>query len=57
MAGLVFLVFAIFLMLGFPIVSSLAISTIFPTLMGARGSTTTAALIRAILVEPTLYPF
>lgn len=48
MAGLVFLVFAIFLMLGFPIVSSLAISTIFPTLMGARGSTTTAALIRAI---------
>lgn len=48
MAGLVFLVFAIFLMLGLPIVSALAVSTIFPTLVGARGATSIEALIRAI---------
>jgi len=50
MAGLVFVVFAVFLMIGYPIVSSLAVSTIFPTLMHARGATSIDALIRAILV-------
>ncbi len=48
MAGLVFVVFAVFLMIGYPIVSSLAVSTIFPTLMHARGATSIDALIRAI---------
>ena len=48
MAGMVFLVFGVFLLLGSPIVSALAISTIFPTLMGARGATSIEALIRAI---------
>ncbi len=48
MAGMVFLIFAVFLMIGLPIVSSLSVSMIFPTLMGARGATSVAALIRAI---------
>lgn len=48
MAGMVFLVFGIFLMLGLSIVSSLGISTIFPTLLGVRGATSIEALIRAI---------
>lgn len=48
MAGIVFLVFGLFLMLGLPIVSSLAASTITPTLLGARGATSIEALIRAI---------
>ncbi len=48
MAGMVFLIFALFLMIGLPIVSSLSVSMIFPTLMGARGATSVAALIRAI---------
>lgn len=48
MAGIVFLVFAVFLMLGLPIVSSLAISSIFPTLAGVKGATSIGALIRAI---------
>ncbi len=48
MALTVFIIFGIFLFVGFPIVSSLAISTIFPTLMGARGATSIDALIRAI---------
>ena len=48
MAGSVFIVFGIFLMLGLPIVSALAVSSIFPTLLGVRGSTSIEALIRAI---------
>nr|WP_125142050.1 TRAP transporter large permease [Clostridium transplantifaecale] len=48
MAAMVFLVFAVFLLLGLPIVSSLGISTIFPTMMGAKGATSIEALIRAI---------
>lgn len=48
MAGMVFLIFGIFLMIGFPIVSSLALSTIYPTLVHARGATSIDALIRAI---------
>ena len=47
MAGLVFAVFAVFLMLGMPIVSSIAISSITPTLLGAQGATSAQALIRA----------
>ena len=48
MALTVFIVFGIFLAVGFPIVSSLAVSTIFPTLIKARGATSIDALIRAI---------
>jgi len=48
MAGIVFLVFAVGLILSLPIVSTLAISTIYPTLIGAKGATSIEALIRAI---------
>lgn len=48
MAGLVFLVFAVCLVLGLPIVSSLSISSIFPAMVGVKGAPTVEALIRAI---------
>lgn len=48
MAAAVFLVFAIFLMLGVPIVSTIAISSLYPTLMGVSAAPTATALIRAI---------
>jgi len=48
MAGLVFLVFAIGLVVGLPIVTSLGLATVWPKLMGVVGSTSHEAVIRAI---------
>lgn len=48
MAGLVFVVFAVCLVLGLPIVSALAFSSIFPALTGAYNAPTVESLIRAI---------
>lgn len=48
MALIVFIVFTISLVIGLPIVSGLAISTIWPKLFGAAGSTSYEAIIRAI---------
>jgi len=48
MAGMVFIVFGITLLMGLPIVTGMALSTIWPKLMGAVGSTSHEAVIRAI---------
>lgn len=47
MAAIVFIVFAICLILCFPIVSSLALSSIWPALMGVRAAPKVTALIRS----------
>lgn len=48
MAGMVFIVFGISLVLGVPIVTGLALSTIWPKLLDTVGSTSYEAIIRAI---------
>ena len=47
MSALVFVVFAVCLFLSLPIVSALAISSIFPSMMGTVGAPTAESLIRA----------
>ncbi|MDY0235800.1 MAG: TRAP transporter large permease [Gudongella sp.] len=48
MAGIVFLIFGIGLIIGLPIVTGIGIATFWPKLMGAAGSTSNEAVIRAI---------
>lgn len=48
MGGIIFIVFAVCLIIGMPIVTGLGFATIWPELMGAHGATSIEAVIRAI---------
>ena len=48
MAAMVFIIFGITLLMGLPIVTCMALSTIWPKLMGSVGATSHEAVIRAI---------